>query len=445
MENIKEIQRLFNLVLQQSQDQYVQKVNTDQIFTEWETNKDWFKSATNSLIWEWPEPVTFNLDEESRRSKVDEFIDWVYREYGEDMYYFFKNNYDAILENKLQTPYKEFPAGMKLSKVLMREFGLQAEDVRQKLSMLIQANKVTGKLCLSIHPLDYLSASENNHGWRSCHAMDGEYRVGNVSYMTDSCTIMAYLRSDTSKTKLPRFPHEVPWNDKKWRCYLHVDRENEIVYAGRQYPFFTETGLRYISAMLHDLAYFMSPAEKKKLLDDVNDASFHLFRRPSKPITWDQYLDNYIPRYSFQPVGLKGEVNINGHYWSFDETKLIVGYGSNRRIVPVTKYMETDKDACCFNDVIQSHTYSPWILNYKEEDHGCMPLAVEHKLIVGHGVNCICCGKRPVSDSDNFFCVECRDDEKECCRCGCIDNEHSMHYVDGQWYCDSCYDDCFYD
>ena len=125
-----------------------------------------------------PEPITFELDADSKKQKVDEFIEWVGREYGDDMYSFFRDNYDGILENKLTQPYDHFPRGMKLSKVLMQEFGLDAETVRQHLSMLIQSNKVSGKLCLSIHPLDYLSASENNHSWRSCHAMDREYREG---------------------------------------------------------------------------------------------------------------------------------------------------------------------------------------------------------------------------------------------------------------------------
>ena len=28
---------------------------------------------------------------------------------------------------------------------------------------------------------DYLSLSENAFNWRSCHALDGEYRAGNLS------------------------------------------------------------------------------------------------------------------------------------------------------------------------------------------------------------------------------------------------------------------------
>lgn len=158
MQNLMEIQKQFNRVLSYSQD-LPAKLKTDQLFQTWQENKKWFLDSIGTLICEYPTPVVFDLDDESRKSKLDEFIDWVYREYGEDMYNFFKDNYDGILENKLKQPYGEFPRGMRLSKVLMKEFGLDAEDVRQKLSMLIQSNKVTGTLCLSVHPLDYLSAS----------------------------------------------------------------------------------------------------------------------------------------------------------------------------------------------------------------------------------------------------------------------------------------------
>ena len=132
--NYEEIQKQFNQVLQASQD-LPETPHTTKWFQTWESQKSWFLQSAGKLIYEMKEPVVFDLDEESRKSKVDEFIDWVYREYGDDMYQFFKCNYDGILENKLQQPYGEFPRGMKLSKVLMKEFGLDAEDVRQKLSI----------------------------------------------------------------------------------------------------------------------------------------------------------------------------------------------------------------------------------------------------------------------------------------------------------------------
>lgn len=356
------------------------------------------------------------------------------------MYQFFKCNYDGILENKLQQPYGEFPRGMKLSKVLMKEFGLDAEDVRQKLSMLIQSNKVTGILCLSIHPLDYLSASENNHGWRSCHALDGEYRSGNLSYMTDDCTIMAYLKSNSPMTKLPRFPCDVPWNDKKWRVYLHVDRENQIVYAGRQYPFHTDKGLELISEMIRNLDYFKPEETRKSELDHANTVL-------GENWVWEQYKNNYIPPFRFHHWGLKGPAEINGEKVHFNETKFIVcngRYSEGVKIVPGRHYIENNSYAMNFNDVIQSHTYSPWMMPYNGRyDDGMMPPSVDHPLKVGGHVMCCHCGRYDVADSDTMICNECRENDEDmvsCADCGAVYPEDEMHWIPTRgWICYDCF------
>jgi len=391
------------------------------------------------LIYELPTSVVFDLDADSRKSKVDEFIDWVYREYGEDMYNFFKDNYDGILENKLPQSYGEFPKGMKLSKVLMKEFGLDAEDVRQKLSMLIQSNKVTGKLCLSVHPLDYLSASENNHGWRSCHALDGEYRTGNISYMLDDCTIMAYLKSNSGDVELPRFPHNVPWNDKKWRVYLHVDRENKIVYAGRQYPFHTDKGLELISEIIHNFAYFKPEHSREDLLK-------HAQKVVNPNMSWNDFTQNYLRKHRFHHYGLKGPAIINGEQVNFTETKFIVAddcYNEGTKIVPGKNYIKNDPAAVNFNDVIQSHTYSPWMMPYEDRSDEMLPMHVDHPLIVGKAVPCLCCGKHDVADSDTMVCSACRegDDMESCAICGAVFPRDEMHWDASRGYiCPDCYD-----
>lgn len=404
----------------------------------WKANKAWFLDSTGTLICEYPTPVIFDLDDESRKSKVDEFIDWVYREYGEDMYSFFKDNYDGILDNKLTQPYGDFPRGMRLSKVLMKEFGLNAEDVRQKLSMLIQSNKVTGTLCLSVHPLDYLSASENNHGWRSCHALDGEYRAGNISYMLDNCTIIAYLKSSNGDTKLPRFPDSVPWNDKKWRVYLHVDRDNKVVYAGRQYPFHTDRGLELISEMIRKTWYFKTELQRQTAVKEANDVL-------SCPITESDYMDRYIEPRRFHHYGLKGTTVINGETMEFSETKFIVAgdrWGESAKIVPAKNYIQNDPDALNFNDVIQSHTYSPWYMTYNERMGGSyLPQTPDKLFIVGAKVPCVCCGNRLAHDSDTLLCSRCHntDDEIECEHCGQLWPADEMSWVDGHGYiCPDC-------
>lgn len=402
----------------------------------WKANKAWFIDSAETLIYEYPETVVFDLDDESKKSKVNEFIDWVYREYGEEMYNFFSLNYDGILENKLTQPYGEFPRGMRLSKVLMKEFGLNAEDVRQKLSMLIQSNKVTGKLCLSVHPLDYLSASENNHGWRSCHALDGEYRAGNLSYMLDDCTIIAYLKSSSGNTTLPRFPENVTWNDKKWRVYLHVDRDNEVVYAGRQYPFHTNRGLELISEMIRNLWYFKSAETRKAEVINANEIMGCTFTETS-------FKEHYIPKRDFCHFGLKGLIKINEQEVNFTETKFIVSadrWGEGHKIVPAKNYIRNRDAALNFNDVIQSHTYSPWVMVYKENSF-YLPSSPEKVFYVGERVPCVCCGKYDARDSDTMICGHCQNsDEIECEHCGEIWPADELRWVDGMGYiCPECY------
>ena len=71
-----------------------------------------------------------------------------------------------------------------------------------------------------MHPLDYLSLSENTYNWRSCHSLDGEYRAGNLSYMMDKSTVICYLKSNDDVI-LSNFGPEVKWNSKKWRVLLY--------------------------------------------------------------------------------------------------------------------------------------------------------------------------------------------------------------------------------
>lgn len=376
------------------------------------------------MTYELSTPVTFDLDDDGRDQKVQQFIDWVYRSYGENMYNFFIENADAILENKLQRPWGDFPAGMKLSRVLMQEFGANAEEVRQKLSMLIQSNKVTGKLVISVHPLDFLSASENNHGWRSCHSLDGEYRSGNMSYMCDNCTFIAYLKSDSDDVKLPRFPEDVPWNDKKWRCYFFMDWVNNLCYAGRQYPFHTDRGLELVAEMLHDLKYFVDSPDYVYCGFGIKEIAHHKFHH------W----------------GIKGETDINGEKYFFNQTKVVCGY-DDTKVVPLNLYINTHKEAMCFNDLLDSHTYSPYIMKYKGEEY--MPKNVDHKLTIGAPTPCICCGKNNAANSDVFVCAKCAakyniGDNWHCSGCGDILNGGDICYIyEDEVYCETCFNSNF--
>lgn len=65
--------------------------------------------------------------------------------------------------------------------------------------------------------LRFLTSSVNTYNWRSCHALDGEYRAGNLSYMADNVTFMCYIKGE-AKLQYPFLPHGISWNSKNGAC-----------------------------------------------------------------------------------------------------------------------------------------------------------------------------------------------------------------------------------
>lgn len=220
-------------------------IDLTELRTKWEQNKKKWLDMWGGPILEMPQPITFSLNQETKDKEVLEFCDWLERKYRvynlSDFVWavrqsFFKNKVPATC-NWDYYP-KEIKAGMKITKAFKYfiEDKDKLEEIRTEASRIIQKDKVSGTLVFSVHPLDYLSISETTYNWRSCHAMDGDYRLGNLNYMTDACTVVCYIKdSSGSKYKLPNFPDSVPWNSKKWRVLFYMGDGATI--ASRQYPF----------------------------------------------------------------------------------------------------------------------------------------------------------------------------------------------------------------
>ena len=107
------------------------------------------------------------------------------------------------------------------------------EKFRLEHSRILNQKKVSGELCLSIHPLDFMTMSDNNESWDSCMNWQGcgDYRQGTVEMMNSPYVVVAYLRN-------PNYEMEVPgghWNSKKWRCLFVVDRD--VIVNIREYPY----------------------------------------------------------------------------------------------------------------------------------------------------------------------------------------------------------------
>lgn len=333
------------------------------------------------------------------------------------------DNYDSILENKLSVETYGFPVGMKLSRVLVKHFGIDAEDVRQRLSMLIQSNKVTGTLVISVHPLDFLSASENQHNWRSCHALDGEYRCGNLSYMCDNVTFMAYIKSEEDAW-LPRFPKSVPWNNKKWRCLFFRDYDNNQIWAGRQYPFHNDAALRYIADAVNQLDYFAEDGLGRYLREHY-------------------WID--MPQFFCDTI--RGSYNMpDGRTKEFNQTYAFVGQ-DQIELKRLSQYITTDPKAMCFNDLIDSHTYAPYVLRYKQP-YNWIPRTME-KFTVGAPAPCVCCGEKDIDYSDVMLCKDClvnnssieHEAIRHCDGCGARMLDEDAHYDEDSdlVFCEDCW------
>lgn len=175
--NIKELQADFDKVILYSQD--YSEVKTDKLFEKWYDNKKWFiKANGGSLIYEYPEKISFTIEEEEKMRRIEDLTNTIFcsnPNLARFINFNRKSFYDNVLLSDFSTPDgKKIPKGMKITRAIkfFEQDPAEIDKWQTKISMMLQDTKVTGTLCFSVHPLDFLSSSENNYGWRSCHSLD---------------------------------------------------------------------------------------------------------------------------------------------------------------------------------------------------------------------------------------------------------------------------------
>ena len=90
------------------------------------------------------------------------------------------------------------------------------ECFRQAHSRALNCKTIKGNLCLSIHPLDYVTMSDNTFNWDSCMnwmGCCGDFRLGTIECMNSPYIVVAYVESENEKLVFGH--HE--WNSKRWR------------------------------------------------------------------------------------------------------------------------------------------------------------------------------------------------------------------------------------
>lgn len=270
-------------------------------------------------------------------------------------------------------------------------------------SRYMQLTQVTGYIYLSVHPMDYLTISENAANWTSCHALDGDYRMGNLSYMADNATIVAYLASDEMQ-HFKCLPDNMKWFSKKWRMLLHINNNSEIVYFNKQYPFEHQELFRTVVEMVHQ-AFF--PEELR-------------------------YHDEYM---AFRNVETRAGLRPLSEIMFMTEAGL----------VPVSKVIHDNTGNNLFySDLNHSITYLPVI----DAPFRTSLIEKNMHILIGKNPCCPICGRKTSKYiSSQMLCTDCREkynayDEfyPYCAECGHrIYPSDKAYELNGVPVCKSCY------
>lgn len=281
----------------------------------------------------------------------------------------------------------DIPRGAKIMKVLhkmAKHFNLENEfeAFRIQHSQILNQKVIRGTLCLSIHPLDYMTMSDNTYGWDSCMNWehDGCYRTGTIEMMNSPYMVVAYLRGD----KPFRINDELWAGNKKWR-ELFIVHPHAICNI-KAYPYMNKDISTMALEWLRELAICN--------------------------LGWD------IPY---------GMIEFNNHssFEYYDEKKYDFYFATNYM------YDDFDTDNTCHMIIVPQG----W---NKNEIHK------ETILISGRNI-CVCCGDKwePYEGhEDQVLCPDC--DPGPCCS-SCDhqeENEDDLYYVEGNYLCSSCYEDC---
>lgn len=195
------------------------------------------------------------------------------------------------------------------------------EDFRIKHSMILNDKNLKGKLCISIHPLDFITMSDNANDWSSCMSWkdSGCYHLGTVEMMNSNNVLCCYIESEDPllwEDRNTKVIHE--WNSKKFRVLTYVTKD--IIVNGKSYPFQNVNIVKIIIDVIRDLAeknlgwtYSFGPERYKDMIH-INHAS-DIIRNKQ----WIKYGDTIKHNIIFDTNAMYNDMfnDNNKEYWCY--------------------------------------------------------------------------------------------------------------------------------
>lgn len=279
-------------------------------------------------------------------------------------------NIENLIKNEVEIPIKykkencrqtlQIQAGTKPIRALQKiinyfkdDYDFEGfEDFKLKHSMILNDKKIKGKLCISIHPLDYLTMSDNNSNWTSCMSWkeNGCYHIGTVEMMNSNNVLCCYLENQTPFYFNSSKEDEYTWNNKKWRQLVYITKD--IIMNGKPYPY------NNIDA-------------SKRLIEIVKNLA-------KENLNWN---------YTYGPERYYDMIYINSRY-SMDNNRDWIKYNNTikHNIIWDTKGM--------YNDMLNVNDIEYWCYRNKVK---------RNKIISVSGkAPCLCCGKTVLEENYDY-------------------------------------------
>lgn len=417
----------------------------------WEYEKSWFLNEWGGPIKKLKSDCNVELSLEEKEKIKTQCVNKIFKITSEDkrLIYLITDylrdeiNVDEFFSNLTEKPHNisrielMIPNGVKVGKSIKRFYekfyGSELDEGHKntllKIQMIMsnaqQKSKVKGDLYLSVHPLDFLTISTNNHNWVSCHALNHCYSAGNFAYMQDSSTCVAYLLTPgNEQVQLQKLPKGCLWNDKSWRMLMFLSEDKKFAAAGRHYPF-------EVLELEKEVALALVPCRNM----------------------WRSNAPEYVRKLALFDRMCAADNDADCYYFNDRDRKINLGYQLHTiGEIIILNENRPNEEPRFYCDVLDSSAYNPrfYYSNKGEYEGDYIP-----RIFIGkNGCGCICCGSDASCQSYGLpFCKECFEDSDKtdiaedwwtCCACGFQAHEDETQYMtdaDGCIYCSECYVD----
>ena len=281
------------------------------------------------------------------------------------------------------------PEGAKVMRVLQKiakEFDLPDFEIfRNHISRITEIRKSKIKFTLSIHPLDYMTMSDNVNDWESCMNWTqgpGSYRAGTIEMMNSPVVVVAYI------TTKPYYPANtsIEWTSKSWRELIIV--HPNTICSVKSYPYYN---IAFDKALVNWLA---------DLVEEKTEWRYNR-KKPQESLESRSYIEAW-----------QDKDDKDNHFLLHFETNEM------------------------YNDFGNTDNYGIFSINPPDNKY--------HTSTINYSglMTCMCCGEN-CGWYDNTEAVICEDCEPSiyCYCCGERVNANDAIEVDGEWVCEDCYND----